>query len=65
MGMGIIPLQFLPGQNAETLNLTGLEKFSIRLPYEIQTGQKIIVEVMKLPVHVLHAECCYLSECGD
>lgn len=45
VGMGIVPLQYLPGQNAETLNLTGLEKFSVHLPDEIKTGQKIIVEL--------------------
>jgi len=29
VGMGILPLQFLPGENAETLNLTGDEVFEI------------------------------------
>ena len=29
VGMGILPLQFLPGQNAESLNLTGEEIFAI------------------------------------
>jgi aconitate hydratase A / 2-methylisocitrate dehydratase len=29
VGMGILPLQFLPGENAETLGLTGREMFSI------------------------------------
>ncbi len=29
VGMGILPLQYLPGQNAETLGLTGRETFSI------------------------------------
>jgi aconitate hydratase len=27
--MGILPLQFLPGENRETLGLTGREEFSI------------------------------------
>ncbi|CDI74160.1 Cytoplasmic aconitate hydratase, related [Eimeria praecox] len=31
VGMGILPLQFLEGQSAETLNLTGRERFSIAL----------------------------------
>lgn len=30
VGMGILPLQFLPGQNAESLKLTGDEVFEIR-----------------------------------
>ncbi len=29
MGMGILPLEFLPGQNRETLGLTGTETFSV------------------------------------
>jgi aconitate hydratase len=31
VGMGILPLQFLPGQDAEKLGLTGKEQFSIDL----------------------------------
>jgi aconitate hydratase len=27
--MGILPLQFMPGENAESLGLTGREEFSI------------------------------------
>jgi aconitate hydratase len=29
VGMGIMPLQYLPGQNAESLGLTGREEFSV------------------------------------
>jgi aconitate hydratase len=29
VGMGVLPLQFLPGQNRETIGLTGLEQYSI------------------------------------
>ncbi|MEZ0007203.1 aconitate hydratase [Flavobacterium sp. 28YEA47A] len=29
VGMGVLPLQYLPGQNAESLGLTGTEQFSI------------------------------------
>lgn len=29
VGMGVLPLQFLPGENAESLGLTGKEEFSI------------------------------------
>lgn len=46
VGMGIIPLQFLPGQSAETLNLSGREKYNISIPTDdIKPGQKIQVEV--------------------
>ena len=29
VGMGVLPLQFLPGENAESLGLTGFETFDI------------------------------------
>ncbi len=32
VGMGILPLQFLPGQNAASLGLTGRESYRIELP---------------------------------
>ncbi|EDV93082.1 cytoplasmic aconitate hydratase [Drosophila grimshawi] len=45
VGMGIIPLQFLPGQNAETLNLNGREAYNIALPQSgLKPGQIIKVE---------------------
>ena len=45
VGMGLIPLQFLPGQNAENLGLTGYEKYSIEIPSNIAPGQKTTVKV--------------------
>ncbi|WP_027930205.1 aconitate hydratase AcnA [Amycolatopsis thermoflava] len=30
IGMGVLPLQFLPGQSAESLGLTGHERFTVR-----------------------------------
>ena len=29
VGMGVLPLQYLPGENAESLGLTGREEFSV------------------------------------
>ncbi|XP_015434791.1 PREDICTED: cytoplasmic aconitate hydratase-like, partial [Dufourea novaeangliae] len=43
VGMGIIPLQYLPGQNAESLELTGYEVYDIAVPDNCQPGQKITV----------------------
>ncbi|PSN50110.1 Cytoplasmic aconitate hydratase [Blattella germanica] len=45
VGMGIVPLQYLPGQNAESLGLTGKETFSIKIPDNIQPLQHLTVEV--------------------
>jgi len=43
VGMGIIPLQFLDGQNAESLKITGKEQFTIEIPKEITPHQQIEV----------------------
>ncbi|XP_053977010.1 cytoplasmic aconitate hydratase-like [Hylaeus volcanicus] len=43
VGMGIIPLQYLPGQTAESLGLTGLELYDITIPHNCQPGQVITV----------------------
>jgi aconitate hydratase len=40
--MGILPLQFLPGENAESLNITGEEQYDIPYPGD-QTGQTLSV----------------------
>jgi aconitate hydratase len=41
--MGIVPLQFEPGQNADSLGLTGTEKFTIELPDDLRPQQKTTV----------------------
>ena len=46
VGMGIIPLCFKPGEDAETLGLTGHERYTIDLPSkvsEIRPGQDVTV----------------------
>jgi len=45
VGMGIIPLQFINGQNASSLGLTGLENYTINIPNDVQPGQNIEIEV--------------------
>jgi aconitate hydratase len=49
VGMGILPLQFLPGENAETLKLTGEEIFEIAgirdVVDKFASGRKITVRV--------------------
>lgn len=41
--MGIVPLQFLPGQNSDSLGLTGKEVYNIHLPNELKPGQHVKV----------------------
>ncbi|KYM83292.1 Cytoplasmic aconitate hydratase, partial [Atta colombica] len=43
VGMGIVPLQYLSGENAETLGLTGYEQYDIMIPTNCQPGEMIIV----------------------
>ncbi len=44
VGMGILPMQFKDGQNADSLGLTGKEKFSIQLNGgDLKVGQDIEV----------------------
>jgi aconitate hydratase len=49
VGMGILPLQFLPGENAETLKLTGEEVFEIAgirdVVEKYSSGRRITVRV--------------------
>ena len=50
IGMGILPLQFLPGQNADSLGLTGFEKFNISLnngDIQVSQNMKITTECGK------------------
>ncbi|XP_057455822.1 aconitate hydratase, cytoplasmic-like [Lotus japonicus] len=43
VGMGIIPLCFKSGEDADTLGLTGHERYTIDLPSEIRPGQDVTV----------------------
>lgn len=43
VGMGIVPLQYLDGQNAESLGLIGNETYDILLPKRIYPHDKINV----------------------
>ena len=43
VGMGVLPLNFLPGENAESLGLDGSEIFDIEIPETIEPGCTITV----------------------
>lgn len=45
VGMGIVPLQYVEGQNADTLGLTGKEKYTIKIPEDIRPLQELTVKV--------------------
>jgi aconitate hydratase len=45
VGMGVLPLQFVPGTSRESLGLTGRERFTIRgLQAGLKPGQMLEVE---------------------
>jgi len=48
VGMGIIPLQYKAGESADSLKLTGHEKFTIDLPDNLQTQQDVTVHVSSM-----------------
>ncbi|RMF91937.1 MAG: aconitate hydratase AcnA [Nitrospinota bacterium] len=48
VGMGVLPLQFQPGQNAESLGLTGEEEYDIvGIATDLQPRQEVTVRVKK------------------
>lgn len=47
VGMGVLPLQFTPEQNAESLGLTGHETYSIALDDSLQPRQKVVVHATR------------------
>ncbi|MBI4714041.1 aconitate hydratase AcnA [Candidatus Uhrbacteria bacterium] len=46
IGMGILPLQFLEGQNRKIIGLTGRGKFTIPIDNDLKPGQKITVTAL-------------------
>jgi aconitate hydratase A / 2-methylisocitrate dehydratase len=47
VGMGVLPLQFAPGESAATLGLTGRETFSVRgLEDGVSPGMRVAVEAI-------------------
>jgi aconitate hydratase len=47
IGMGVLPLQYANGQNAESLGLDGTESFSIPVSEDVKAGQMIEVTARK------------------
>ncbi|RBP98558.1 hypothetical protein CRD60_01530 [Bifidobacterium aemilianum] len=45
--MGLVPLNYLDGQNAETLGLDGSESFYIQLPNQPQPRQRVRVRTSR------------------
>ncbi|GAB6032373.1 Aconitate hydratase mitochondrial [Chamberlinius hualienensis] len=59
VGMGIIPLTYLPGENAASLNLTGKELYTLDLPENLKARQVIDIHVDD---RVVKATVCFDTE---
>lgn len=55
IGIGIAPLEFLPGENADSLGLSGREVFSLSFPEELFPGITLNIKVTnsKIPKYVI------------
>jgi aconitate hydratase len=47
IGMGILPMEFLPGENRVTLGLTGYESYSIDGIHDIQPHKRIKIQAKR------------------
>jgi aconitate hydratase len=47
VGMGVLPLQFLAGENRETLGLTGDEQFTVTGVADLHPRQEVVVKVTR------------------
>ena len=47
VGMGVLPLTFKPGQNAQSLGLSGEETFEIILPADLKPRQDVTVSAVR------------------
>jgi len=47
VGMGVLPLAFLPGENAESLGLSGREIFDIEMGNDLHPGKRIHVHARR------------------
>lgn len=45
VGMGVIPLEYLPGETADTLGLTGRERYTISIPENLKPRMKVQVKL--------------------
>lgn len=52
VGMGIIPMEYQPGENAQSLGLTGKESYTIEIPKDLKTGQVVEVKVCVIEIGV-------------
>ncbi|XP_069836568.1 iron-responsive element-binding protein 2 isoform X2 [Dendropsophus ebraccatus] len=60
VGIGIAPLHFLPGENAESLGLSGKEQYSISIPTKLVPGESL--EVKTSTGKIFHVTAAFNNE---
>lgn len=45
VGMGVIPLEYLPGETADSLGLTGRERYTIHIPEDLKPRMKVQIKL--------------------
>lgn len=45
VGMGVIPLEYLPGESADSLGLTGRERYTINIPEDLKPRMKVQIKL--------------------
>lgn len=59
IGMGVIPLQFLPGETVDKLGLTGKERYTIIIPKELSPGVTVDITVRTVnPMQIISLIAC-------
>lgn len=53
VGMGVIPLEYLPGDTADSLGLTGRERYTVVIPEQLTPRMVVDIKVQTDRVH-----CC-------
>jgi aconitate hydratase len=46
VGMGVLPLEYMPGENAKSLHLTGRERFALRVPKGVVFGPRVELDAV-------------------
>lgn len=49
VGMGVIPLEYLPGDTAESLGLTGRERYTVSIPAQLTPRMTVPMQVGCFP----------------
>lgn len=59
--MGIIPLEYLPGETAESLGLTGRERYTVVIPEQL-TPRMIVDIKVHLCLYIVFTDPFYCSK---